>query len=929
MFQSRVRVLILACAVVVAGLPAGLAQAQAQAPTQAAAQPALPAGVTRVTAVEGITEYRLPNGLQLLLVPDASKPTTTVNMTYRVGSRHENYGETGMAHLLEHLIFKGTPTTRNVQAELRNRGMRYNGTTSFDRTNYFASFTASDETLRWYIGWQADAMINSFIARADLDTEMTVVRNEMEAGENNPVRVLLQKTMATMYQWHNYGKSTIGARSDVENVDIARLQAFYRLHYQPDNATLTVAGKFDPAQVLQWVAQAFGPIPKPARALPATYTIDPVQDGERTLELRRAGGTPLLMSGYHVPPGATPDFAAISLLAQVMGSAPSGRLHKRLVEGKLAASAFGFAWSLAEPGALFLGAQLAPGQEVERARAELLAAVDGLAREPVTAEELERVRQQWLNAWELGFADPERVGVALSDAIARGDWRLFFLDRDHVRKVTVADVQRVAAQYLRRDNRTLATYVPTAEPQRAPAPAGADLAKLFRGFTAQEAVAQVEGFDPTPANLDARTQLSALPGGLKLALLPKATRGQAVHAQLVLRHGDVDSLRGQASVSTLAAALLDKGGAGLTRQQLRDRFTQLKAQVGIGGGGEGVSVSITTVRESLPAVVELVGRVLREPAYPAEALEEIRQQALTGLEAQRREPGSLAAQAIARHGNPYPRGDLRHEPTFEESERDLRAVTVEQLRAFHRRFVSAARGEFTAVGDFDAAAVKAALERTLGGWGTPADGPLAYVRVPQPAVAVAPARFVLETPDKQNANLVGALGLALNDQHPDYAAFLVANAMFGSGGSSRLWNRLREKEGLSYDVRSFVSWNPVEANSRWNLSAIFAPQNQPKVEVAVREELERAVREGFTAEELSRARTSLLNQRRLGRAQDPAVAAGLVFNLEYGRSFAQAQRVDDAIGALTLEQVNAAFRRHVDPARLVLAWAGDFKGAVK
>ena len=919
--------------IVVAGLQAvlacGLLVGTGRAQAQAVAAPALPQGLTRIASVEGITEYRLPNGLQVLLVPDASKPTTTVNMTYRVGSRHENYGETGMAHLLEHLIFKGTPTTRNVQAELRNRGMRYNGTTSFDRTNYFASFTASDETLRWYIGWQADAMLNSFIARADLDTEMTVVRNEMEAGENNPVRVLLQKTMATMYQWHNYGKSTIGARSDVEKVDISRLQAFYRLHYQPDNATLTVAGKFDPALVLKWVAESFGAIARPPRQLPATYTLDPVQDGERTLELRRAGGTPLLMAGYHVPPGATPDFAAISLLAQVMGTAPSGRLHKRLVENKLAASAFGFAWSLAEPGALFLGAQLAPGQELERARTELLAAVDALATEPVTAEELDRVRQQWLNAWEQGFSDPERVGVALSDAIARGDWRLYFLDRDHIRKVTVADVQRVAGQYLKRDNRTLGAYLPTAEPQRAPAPAAADLAQLFKDFKGQEAVAQVESFDPTPANLDARTQASTLASGLKVGLLPKATRGQAVQARLVLRFGDVDALRGLGTTSTVMAALLDKGGAGMSRQQLRDRFTQLKAQVGIGGGGQGVSVGIITVRESLPQVIELLGRLLREPAFPAEALEEVRQQALTGLEAQRREPGALAAQALARHGNPYPRGDLRHEPTFEESEQELRAVTVEQLRAFHRRFLSAARGEFAAVGDFDAQAVKAALERALGGWTTPAGGPAAYVRAPQPAVPVPPARFVLETPDKQNANLAGALGLPLNDQHPDYAAFLVANAIFGSGGSSRLWNRLREKEGLSYDVRSFVSWNPVEENSRWALSAIFAPQNQPRVEAAVSEELARAVREGFTADELARARTSLLNQRQLARAQDPAVAAGLVFNLEYGRSFAQSQKVDDAIAALTLEQVNAAFRRHVDPARVVMAWAGDFKGAVK
>ena len=216
----------------------------------AANRSTLPAGVQQVREVEGVTEYRLANGLQLLLVPDDSKPSTTVNMTYRVGSRHENYGETGMAHLLEHLLFKGSPKHPQVWAEFTKRGLAANGSTSFDRTNYTASFSANDDNLRWYLAWQADAMVNSFIARKDLDSEMTVVRNEMERGENSPDRILYQKTLATMYQWHSYGRDTIGARSDVENVDIPRLQAFYRTYYQPDNATLVVSGKFDPTQVL-------------------------------------------------------------------------------------------------------------------------------------------------------------------------------------------------------------------------------------------------------------------------------------------------------------------------------------------------------------------------------------------------------------------------------------------------------------------------------------------------------------------------------------------------------------------------------------------------------------------------------------------------------------------------------------------------------
>lgn len=885
---------------------------------------ALPTGLTQVTSVEGITEYRLPNGLQLLLVSDDSKPTTTVNMTYHVGSRHENYGETGMAHLLEHLIFKGTPTTRNVWAEFSKRGMRPNGNTSFDRTNYFASFAANDDTLRWYLGWQADAMVNSLIARADLDTEMTVVRNEFEAGENNPGRVLLQGLLATMYQWHNYGKSTIGARTDIEHVDIPRLQAFYRQYYQPDNATLTISGRFDTAQVLAWVAASFGPLPRPTRVLPSTYTLDPPQNGERVVTVRRVGGTPLVYATYHVPAGADPDFAAVSLLALVLGDTPGGRLHKRLVERQLAAQTFAGAWSLAEPGPLILGAALAPGQDVERARAEMAATVDTLATEPVTTEELERARTSWLNDWDQGYTDPERVGVQLSEAIGRGDWRLYFLQRDQVRKLTLADLQRVATTWLKPDNRTVGIYLPTAAPQRAPQAQRVDVPALLAGYRGDAAAAQAEAFEATPANLDARTQRSQV-AGLKVALLPKGARGRVVQARLRLHYGTEKSLFGQETVAAFTAALLDKGGAGLTRQQIADQFDRLQAQVSFNADGQTLQVGITTKRERLPAVIELVAKLLREPAFLPEPLEELRRQYLTGIERQRKEPEAIIANRLARHGNPYPRGDLRYAATFDESEADVKAVTVAQLQAFQRRFYSAANGEFAAAGDVDTAATKAALQAAFAAWRQPASGAQAYVRLPQPLVAAAAQRFVERTPDKANAHMQGQLALPLSDRHPDFAALMVANHIFGRPGNSRLWKRIRESEGLSYDVRSSLAWSSIDDNTGFNLSAIFAPQNQPKVEAALQEELARSLKDGYTQAELDEARTGLLNSRRLGRAQDGAVAGALASNLFLGRSFAFAQQTDDAIAKLTLEQVNAAWRRHIKPQQLVLAWGGDFK----
>ena len=273
----------------------------------AAAADSLPKGVQEVASVEGITEYRLDNGLRVLLFPDATKPTVTVNLTYLVGSRHEGYGETGMAHLLEHLLFKGTPDNADIPGEMRRRGIRYNATTWLDRTNYFGSFAAGEDNLDWLLALEADRMVNSHVARKDLDSEMTVVRNEMERGETEPFRVLWSRLTSTAYLWHNYGNSTIGARADVENMPIEALQAFYRRYYRPDNATLLVAGRVDTADVLARVARHFGPIERPQAPLPRTYTAEPTQDGEREVTVRRVGETRLVGLAYHIPASAHPD----------------------------------------------------------------------------------------------------------------------------------------------------------------------------------------------------------------------------------------------------------------------------------------------------------------------------------------------------------------------------------------------------------------------------------------------------------------------------------------------------------------------------------------------------------------------------------------------------------------------------------------------
>ncbi|MEN9416522.1 MAG: hypothetical protein RI988_142, partial [Pseudomonadota bacterium] len=835
-------------------------------------------------------------------------------------SRHENYGETGMAHLLEHLLFKGSKRHPMAWAEFSKRGLRSNGSTWLDRTNYFASFAASDANLDWYLDWLADAMVNSFIARKDLDTEMTVVRNEMEMGENNPGRMLFEKTLSAMYAWHNYGKSTIGARTDVEGVDIGRLQAFYRTWYRPDNATLIVSGRFEPARVLALAQEHFGRIPRPAVELPRLYTLDPVQDGEREVTLRRVGGTPQMMAAYHTVPGAHPDQAAAEILTLVMGEAPAGRLHKRLTEKGLAASTWAWTPALHDPGFIAFGADLAPGQDVVASRAALLATLESVVAEPLTQEELDRARVRWLKGWEQLFNDPEQVGTGLSEWVAMGEWRLVFLLRDRVRELKLAELQRFAAERLVPANRTLGVYLPTERPLRAPPPAAVDVAQQMQAFKPQAAMTQAEAFDVSPANIDRRTERGRV-GGLQYALLPKTTRGGSVAATLRLRIGNLESLRGQSEVAAVMAALLDKSGNGLSRQQVQDRLDALRTELSIAYRSGLLVVGLTSRRAHLPEAIDLVAGLLRRPAFEAAVLEEVRREALTAIEQSRQEPDAVVFNAVSRHGNPYAPGDPRYAPTFDEQARALNVVTREAVQRLHAQLVGASQAEFAAVGDFDATAVRAALARGFGDW----TAPVPFRRVENPLWAGSATRLVLRTPDKQNAVLQVRLPLPLEENHPDVPALMVANMVLGQGGNSRLWVRLREKGGLSYDVRSGIDWDPREPHSLWTASAIFAPSNLAAAEAAVREEIERALREGFTEEEVRDARAALLRFGQLQRAQDGSLARILANQLDLGRTMAWTAQREEAISRVTPEQAHAALKRYLRPEAFVTGVGGDFK----
>lgn len=886
--------------------------------------------VSRVTSIEGITEYRLPNGLQLLLFPDESQSIVTVNMTVFVGSRHEGYGEAGMAHLLEHMLFKGTPANDDIPTALKQRGANFNGTTWLDRTNYYETLPASDATqasdnLEYAVAMEADRLINSKILDEDLQSEMSVVRNEFERGENSPSRILMQRVQSAAFEWHNYGRATIGNLSDIECMPAERLRQFYRKFYRPDNVMVVIAGRFETDEALRLAHKHFGCIKQPSEPRDQTYTTEPAQDGERNVVLRRVGNTQLVHAAYHVPCGANREYAAMEIISSAMGAEPSGRLYTRLIETELASGMFAFPFALHDPGLIMFGAQVPTSGSIESAKDALLATVEGVAANPITEEELRRARNQFLKDRELRARNTTQLAVELSEWAAQGDWRLYFLYRDNIEALTTTECTEAASSFLTRNNRTVGLFLPSETSERVEIPAKPDLGKLLSGYLGRGEIQKGEAFDADPIAIEGRTFRGKLAGGLKTILLPKKTRGGSVHMRIALRYGNEESLAPLVHACDFLPALLMRGTQTMNYERLQDRQDELSCKIRPSGQAGLLIMNVESRREKLAEVFGLLQEVLRQPQLDGEEFAQMKRQQQAAIESQMTEPGVLGRIELQRSLNPFSSGDVRYVSTLNEMLDRLGTLTVEDIQCLYTQQISGQHGEVTVVGDFDSDETSRRCEQIFDGWSV--EQP--FERVATPAnTSIGPTYQQIETPDKPNAVYMAAQSIAMRDDAPDYPALQVANFVFGGGAmSSRLGKRIRQNEGLSYSVGSRFTAHPIDRRATLTIQAIVNPAKQKQLLDAVSEELASLMSDGITEDELSSAKQSLLQSEQVSRTQDTSLVGILGNSAFAGRDLKFNAAKDRLLSDMSVAHVNKAIRQHFEPERMVAVAAGDFAGA--
>jgi zinc protease len=874
-----------------------------------------------VTTVEGISEYRLPNGLRVLLFPDPSNANVVVNITYLVGSRHEGRGEKGMAHLLEHMLFKGTPTHPSPWQALQDKGARFNASTSVDRTNYFETLVGTDENLEFALRLEADRMVNSFIAAEELAKEMTVVRNEFERGENSPVSLLRQGMYSRAFTWHSYRDSTIGNRSDIERVPADNLRRFYKQYYRPSNAVLMIAGKFDQSKALAMVEKHFGSLTNPSEPIANTWTEEPVQDGPRHVEVRREGSQAWIGAMYHTPAAAHPDSVAVEVLASVLGDQPSGRLYKALVEGGLAARVSVSADNMAERGTLVLLAALKQEQDPQAALAKAKEVLEGLASAPITEDEVERARTNQLTVWKRIMANSGQAATIISEPIAVGDWRLGFLNRDRLKALTASDVNRAATAYLVENNRTTGLFTPTKSPVRAQIPETPDVESLVQDYKGSEQVSMGEQFEATPENIEARTVRDRLGDNIALAMVPKKTRGEVVNVAIRVRYGDEASLKGKRVALDMLPGMLRRGTKTMTFQQINDAIDKLESRISIGGGTGVLSASITTDRTNLAEALALTTKLLREPSFPQGEFDQMVKESIAGVEAATSNPASLLSVRMARAMAPFPANSIHYVPTLEEQLAELRAARLSDVASLYESLVGPAQVEIGVSGDFDEAQLRQSLSAMFQGWSP--KGP--YKRVERAFLASRAESDAIRTPDKPNATI--AMGVAINmaDSDPDAPTIELANYILGGSSNSRLIKRLRHEGGMSYNAGSSFSARSLDRVAMLQAQAICANENAGKAMDAMREELQKWMGQPVGAQELADAKQSY----RLGSltrlSSDATIASELAEDLFLGRTFLwDAQRLQ-AMDAATPESMQKALQERFGSMQFAELKAGDLK----
>ncbi|MCO8168827.1 insulinase family protein [Pseudomonas sp. 21LCFQ02] len=886
------------------------------------AMPGLVQADTRqpVMAVEHIAEYRLANGLTVILAPDSSVGTLNVDLVYRSGSLADPQGRSGTAHLLEHLMFKGTPQRSGEQLTdgLRQRGIQFNATTSYDRTRYSAVLSDDPQALDYLLALEAERMTALRFEPAALQAETEVVLREMERAQGQALPALTQQLLAASWQDQGYGRPVLGHRDELRRISLDELRRFHALHYHPANAVLVLTGKFDRAAALATIDQHFAPLRSTAEA-PAPVLAEPAAaQAPVTVELKQGKQWVVALS-YPLPAAADERNLAVSVLADALAGEPHGRLYQALVVPGHASAVYAVQQVFGRGGHYLFGALLEHEASRETVQRILLEQVKLLATQPLSAAELQRSKTVAAHSKAQWLSNPALLSSVLAESAVAGGWSLPF---QRLERLAQLDVQTVSVQ----NRALLAEAVPvighlaagsgaavavSEPPPRPVAPAASTAA-------ATEPAQPLAGVDVPAFNqrimaIENGITRGSLNNGMKVALRPLPGSARPVQGTLNLRFGDLESLWGQRAVAELAGTLLIRGSQHSSYQQIVDRVNQLGAGLSVVPHGGVLTVRFQSPKQNLPELLALLAEVLRQPSFPAEGFDQIKRQRLQALRSPAEPPAAAASRALRQHTERYAPGDIRHHPAPDQMYQAVEAVSRDQVLAFYQKFYGTQHGELALSGDFDAEQVQAQLNTLFGDWLSQAP----YQRIVPRHEPVAALRQHVKSDPAPSGHFIGRLHFAANGSDEDAAALFVIEHILGRHPlASRLGKRLREREQLSYDLRSSIRI-PAAGDAAWlSIQGDYPAGQGARLADIVAEEVRLLATSGISQAELSLAKQTILGERQRVMADDQSIHNLLVGQMSENVTLAAWVTRNDAFAAMTQEQVNTLARRYLEVPRM-------------
>lgn len=887
----------------------------------------LPAGVSAGPQLEGVSEYRLANGLRVVLYPFNDRSETTLAVVYGVGGRDDVPGLTGHAHLLEHMLFKGTPSTPDVARAFRERGMRWNAITSLDATTYFASFAGDDpERLDWLIGLEAERMTQATFTQSDLDVEIAVVRNELDIHMSSPYASVLDAVRASVFHVHPYGRSVIGERSDIDRADLAHLRQMYSRFYRPDNATVLISGRMDVPRVLGRIAATFGQVARPVEKLARRAPSEPTQIGEREASIRRVGGIDLLLLAYRTPAIHHPDQPALDALSFMLSNNPQGALFRKFVEPQTLATAGASAQRLQQQGLLLIYATPGQGQTLTSTRDAVSTFVENGIEAHLTDALFNEFKALTKAGYERVQRDPAALAQGLVESAAVGDWRLWFAWREQMHRLQLDDVKRVARTYLVRANRTSGLYWPEDKPVGVIMSEAPAIEELVSEITERAAIAEGESIQADPQWLEERTSYWRSSAGLKVGVLNRRSRSDSVELSIVFRFGSPGQAARDPYSGQVWELINDAGSVNRDWPVINKELAKLNATLHVSAQSSGVVVTLSAPRESLDAGVRIVADLLRNPAWSQRAFDRLRSASLATFDAGLNDPVQRIPMIYAGVVN-RARGLAAGDPGYQYSPSEyfdlIRTMTLDKLVASHARWGT---GDViaTAVGPIDAAELAEIVHAAFAGWRKAEP----FTDFVEHHVAIPGQRHHARVKDRPNGMLSATRYFPLTNDAADYWPMVLVSSILADGAmDSRLGVRLRAQLGASYSVEGFLSApDPMHGDAAsFNVQATFAPARAVDVLEAIAQEIDLARRDGFTQSELDRFRNDLLQRMREQRQLEASVLYALFEHLTRpGWTWARWAEEDAALRAVTLDQLNAAVRKYVRWQDFVVVTSGEW-----